>query len=559
MAKISSLILCLFCFQISMAQTLNLSIVGASKKETKVIDSLDYSSSFEDFQSLQIEVTEFGKTLEQIGYIEQQLVSLKKENDSTFKASFNLNRLYSIIHLYNKALIPPKIIKRFNFDVQDDYIVMQIANLESNLNLINLEMANLGNPFSRLKLTDITKDEKGYLIADLATSKREDRTVDNIIIKGYEKFPKSYLKHFLKIKTGQRFNLASIKQKTEDLDNLQFANITRDPEVLFTSDSTTLYMYIEKNRSNTFDGFLGFGTNESTNNIEFDGYLDLRLNNNLNYGESLELLYKSDENDQQTFNLSLRMPFVLSTPIGLEASLNIFRRDSTFSTSRQTAKINYQISSRHLVSLGVQAEASTNLLDNNSILINDYDSNRYFVNYQYLERQNKNLLFPINFLFDISAGTGSRNVLEIKNDQYNIEINTYKIFNLNARNSIYGRISGQYLDSNNYLENELPRFGGINSIRGFEENSLIANLYAVLNTEYRYKLSNSIYAHSVIDAAYFENKITNQKEKLFGFGFGFGLVTQAGLFKFNYTSAKTENQPFRLSDSKIHISLTALF
>jgi len=542
-----------------MAQTLNLSIVGASKKETKVIDSLDYSSSFEDFQSLQIEVTEFGKTLEQIGYIEQQLVSLKKENDSTFKASFNLNRLYSIIHLYNKALIPPKIIKRFNFDVQDDYIVMQIANLESNLNLINLEMANLGNPFSRLKLTDITKDEKGYLIADLATSKREDRTVDNIIIKGYEKFPKSYLKHFLKIKTGQRFNLASIKQKTEDLDNLQFANITRDPEVLFTSDSTTLYMYIEKNRSNTFDGFLGFGTNESTNNIEFDGYLDLRLNNNLNYGESLELLYKSDENDQQTFNLSLRMPFVLSTPIGLEASLNIFRRDSTFSTSRQTAKINYQISSRHLVSLGVQAEASTNLLDNNSILINDYDSNRYFVNYQYLERQNKNLLFPINFLFDISAGTGSRNVLEIKNDQYNIEINTYKIFNLNARNSIYGRISGQYLDSNNYLENELPRFGGINSIRGFEENSLIANLYAVLNTEYRYKLSNSIYAHSVIDAAYFENKITNQKEKLFGFGFGFGLVTQAGLFKFNYTSAKTENQPFRLSDSKIHISLTALF
>ena len=55
-----------------------------------------------------------------------------------------------------------------------------------------------------------------------------------------------------------------------------------------------------------------------------------------------------------------------------------------------------------------------------------------------------------------------------------------------------------------------------------EENSLVANMYGVLNTEYRYKLGNSLYLHSVIDAAYFENQLTDQKEKLFGFGFGLG-------------------------------------
>src|SRR5690606_12279770 len=99
----------------------------------------------------------------------------------------------------------------------------------------------------------------------------------------------------------------------------------------------------------------------------------------------------------------------------------------------------------------------------------------------------------------------------------------------------------------------------INSIRGFEENSLLANLFSVINTEYRYRVSNSLYVHSVIDAAYLENKIFETQEKLFGFGFGFGLLTNAGLFKFNYTTGKTENQSFKLSDSKIHISLTALF
>ena len=88
---------------------------------------------------------------------------------------------------------------------------------------------------------------------------------------------------------------------------------------------------------------------------------------------------------------------------------------------------------------------------------------------------------------------------------------------------------------------------------------MVANLFGVINTEYRYRLSKTIYIHSVIDAAYFENDITNTKNKLFGFGVGFGLLTKAGLFKLNYSSGKTENIPFKLSNSKIHVSLTATF
>ena len=130
---------------------------------------------------------------------------------------------------------------------------------------------------------------------------------------------------------------------------------------------------------------------------------------------------------------------------------------------------------------------------------------------------------------------------------------------MNDSNSIFTQITSGYLKSDTYLENELLRFGGINSIRGFEENSLTANLFGVINTEYRYKVSNNLYIHSVIDAAYYENELFDKKGKLFGFGFGFGLLTKAGLFKLNYSSGKTENQSFKISDSKIHISLIAKF
>ncbi|MDG5492477.1 POTRA domain-containing protein [Psychroserpens sp. SPM9] len=559
--KISPLILLLFILWSSetLTQNLYLTAVGTSEKETKTIDSLGYQQTFQDYMSLDLEVKRLKKRLNTLGYIESELRHLKKQNDSSYLATFSIKHKYNTIIIEHHNLVDLSILKLTGFLNKNQQLVIPIEQVETTLQSINSEIANRGNPFSTLIINDIKKIDPKTLSGSLSVSAAQSRTVDKLILKGYEKFPKSFIKRYLKIKTGQTFSLKKIKEKTAALNDLVFANQIKDPEVLFTRDSTILYMYLEKARSNTFDGFLGFGTNESTNKIEFDGYLDLNLTNNLNYGESLKLLYKSDENDQQTFDLKIGAPYLFSSPIGLDLNLNIFKRDSSFVTVSQAAKIKYQVNSKHAISAGINSVNSTDLLELPTTLITDYKSNQYFINYTYTKRQNYELLFPVNFLFDITTGFGNRTYETIDERQSNFYLNTFKIFNLNAKNSIYGKFSGNYLVSDTYLENELPRFGGINSIRGFEENSLIANLYGVLNTEYRYKLNNTIYVHSVIDAAYFENQIANQKGKLFGFGFGFGLLTKAGLFRFNYSSGKTENQKFKLSDSKIHLSLTTTF
>ncbi|MFD2915385.1 POTRA domain-containing protein [Psychroserpens luteus] len=554
----TSLLFLLYFFNAS-GQNLHLTCIGSSENETKSIDSLGYKKSFEDYSSLNTEITKLKKKLIQIGYIETEQLNLIKQTDSSYQANFSIKNKYESITIIHNDLVSLPILKLTGFLNKKNNLIIPIEHIETTLQFINTQIANQGNPFSFLIITDIEKIDHKNLKGSLSVSKLNSRTIDKLVLKGYEKFPKSFIKRYLKIKAGQIFNLDKIKQKTKSLNDLPFANQIRDPEVLFSQDSTILYMYIEKAKSNTFDGFLGFGTNETTNKIEFDGYLDLNLTNNLNYGESLKLMYKSEENEQQTFDLRLKAPYIFNTPVGIDVNLNIFKRDSSFVTVTQAAKLNYQINSKHIISGGISTVQSTDLLDTPSTLITDYDSNQYFVNYTYTDRQNFNLLFPINFLFDISTGFGNRTYEDLEEKQSNFYLNTFKIFNLNNKNSIYGRVSSNYLISDTYLENELPRFGGINSIRGFEENSLIANLYAVLNTEYRYKLNNTIYVHSVIDAAYFENQNANQKEKLFGFGFGFGLLTKAGLFRFNYTSGKTENQRFKLSDSKIHLSLTTTF
>jgi hemolysin activation/secretion protein len=145
-----------------------------------------------------------------------------------------------------------------------------------------------------------------------------------------------------------------------------------------------------------------------------------------------------------------------------------------------------------------------------------------------------------------------------KTNQLQYLLKTSKVFNLNPKNSFYIQLQVQGIDSDTYLFNELIRFGGINSIRGFEENSINASRLGVLASEYRYQLSPSLYVHTIIDAGYFETPIVSD-QKLYGFGFGFGLLTDAGLLKFNLANGQVENQTFKFSDSKIHLSLRATF
>ncbi|WP_344788089.1 POTRA domain-containing protein [Postechiella marina] len=500
--------------------------------------------------------------LSKMGYIENTLIKTIKINDTLWHSKIKLNtRITSILIYFSQNEISKSILKDVSNNYSENYFELPINSVKNSLEYINSKMIELGLPFSKLKLNNIKKTSPTKLQANLTIIKRhKNRTVDDIIVKGYKKFPKSYLKHFLKLKKHQVFDLKNINKKTKLLDDLRFADQIKSPEILFSKDSTSLYLYINKSQSNTFDGFLGFGTNEETNKLDFNGYLNLNLTNNLNYGETFKLLYKGDENNQKTFEANLTLPYLFKTPIGVDLQLNIFRRDTTFSNTTQSAKIHYQINSKHKIYTGVSNTKSDNLLvANSSSHIKNYSTNYYSFSYYYLKPQYDNLLFPFNSSLFLDTNFGKRENNQNSEKQYLMNLEGFKIINLNNKNSLYLRVNGSILQSNTYFENELLRFGGINSIRGFEENSILASKYGVINSEYRYQLNKSIYIHSVTDVAYFENKLNDSKEKLFGYGFGFGLLTKSGLLKLNYVNGKTEKQNFKLSNSKIHISLKTRF
>ncbi len=543
------------------AQNLHLSIEAEKPISGGLLDSLNTQFGFKDYLSLKREVDTFHFKLEQIGYIENELQSLQKKNDSSYVAIFFFGKKYNSIKVfYSKKDFDKKELLQITSEITDDYFILPFEEIESSLQKLNTLKTDKGNVFAKLRLEKIKKENNTSLSAHLILEGGPKRTIDGIVIKGYEKFPKSFLKYYAGIKTGIIFNQKKIVTKSELLNTLGFVSNIKPPEALFKKDSTTVYFYLKKQNNNLFDGILGFATDEETQKLKFNGYLNLELNNNLNFGEQFILNYKADGNDQQNFRVKANLPFLFRTPFGLGLELKIFKRDSTFVTTEQQVRITYQINTSSNSYIGYKSYDSSNLQDEifAGPPIEDFNSKFLTLGISYSKKQN-NTLFPIKSHIALDSEIGARELKNSRESQFRVSSIFSYIFNLNFKNSIYLQNTSSVLSSDTYLTNELFRFGGINSIRGFNENSIDASLYTVLNTEYRYQFNEGMYLHSIIDFAYFENQTLLLKQKLYSFGFGMGLNTKAGIFKFNIANGNSDDQDFSFSNTKIHLSLSSRF
>ncbi len=492
-----------FCVK-TFSQKIYLQIETQNKKNNPLVDSLGYKKKHLNFKEAQEELVVFKKKLFSLGYLKAKEVFLKKESDSVFVARLLLgDKVGEVVVFYNTIDFSKEVLSFVSNKVTDTYFVLSINQVESALSKLSGFKARKGYSFSTIKLGSIKLDSLKRLQAKLILVSSEKRTIDSIIVKGYDRFPASFLKYHLGIKRDMIFDKNELIRKAGKLNSLPFATSVKSPEVLFTDKKTHVYLYLKKTRSNQFDGIVGFSTNEKTNKVQFNGYLDLRLMNNLHFGEVFLLQYKADGNEQQNFLVDVQMPYLFKTPVGVDAGLRIFKRDSSFVTTQQQIAANYQINQNLKGIFGYRATTSTNLLDETQVLsIEDYSSSGWVFGLNYIKNQEV-YFFPKKIDFTLTMYLGDRKRKSGNDNQVSFKSSLSYIFNLDKKNSIFLRNQTSFLSSDTYLENELFRFGGFDSMRGFAENSIDASLFSVLNTEYRYVASSQIFIHSIIDLGYF--------------------------------------------------------
>jgi hypothetical protein len=541
--------------QMQFGQQLYLKIEGATQDQTKTIDSLGYKKSFSNATGVLDEANLFSKKLLQAGYLEQQLIENKKTNDSVFSYQYNIGAKTNFIHIYIGSNLK---VENWNlYPVKNDSIKLPFGESEAFLNYAIKKLEAEGFAMAKAQLKNIKKYSH-YINADLIITSDKKRQLNDIVINGYDKFPEGHKKNLKRLFKKRTFNQENLEKLYKDIAQFQFVKQTKYPEILFTKDSTKVFVYLEKAKSNSFDGFIGF-TNDENKKLIFNGYLDLTLNNAMNSGEKLALYWKSNGMDQKTFRVGAEIPYVFKSPIGMKVQLNIFKQDSTFQNTQTAIDFGYYFNYNTRLYLGYQSAESSDIKNTNTVLLSDFKNKFYTSNFEFVAYKEDDYLFPEKSNINIKLGTGSRNSKFQSNNQFFGSVNLSHNFYFNQKNIINIKSFNYYLQSDNYITNELYRFGGINSIRGFNENSLQGNTFSSLLTEYRLVLSPSIYIHSIMDYAYFQDKTTNLNGNLLGLGFGFGLLTKNGLFNFVYANGSSKDQAVQLSNSVVHISLKASF
>lgn len=532
-----------------------LKIIGKNDKQTKVIDSISYTKSFSNTKGVIDETKLFSEKLMKNGFLEQEIIESKKENDSTFLYLYSIGEKTNFIHIY---IGKDYAVKNWNiYEVKNDTLKISFSESEAFLNATLKQLESKGFSMAKVKLLNI-KNKKGIVTADLNIKTEQKRQLNDIVINGYDKFPEGHKKNLKRLYKKRVFNQQNLEKLYKDIEQYRFVKQTKYPEILFTKDSTKVYVYLEKAKANNFDGLIGF-SNDENSKVIFNGYLDLTLNNILNSGEKIALYWKSNGEDQKTFNLGLELPYIFKSPIGLKAQLNIFKQDSTFQNTQTSIDLGYYFNYNTRLYLGYQSAESSDINNVNTSTLSDFENQFITSTFEFVDFKQDDFLFPEKSNYSVKIGTGKRESKFQNNSQFFGNLNLKHNLYLNNKNVVNIKTQNFYLQSGDYIINELHRFGGINSIRGFNENSLQGNIFSSILTEYRYILSSNIYIHSIIDYGYFQDKTTDAKGNLLGLGFGFGLFTKNGLFNLIYANGSTNEQAIKLSNSIVHISLKTTF
>jgi len=548
-------------FSTSFSQNIHLKLKGTDSVSKSFINKIEPKKSFEDLKSLQNEILKTQKTAFNNGFFNAEYPSKNKINDSTYLQIITLNFRYKKITInYDKKQISETELNNLlneNSEIKPNYFITNTAELENNLNSIIKYLSHKGKVFSNIQLSNVNINT-GKVSANLLMDISETNYISDIKIKGYEKFPKKFIKHYLRIKRQKKLNLKDLEEKSEGINNLLFASELKKPEILFTKDSTIVYLYLKKQKSNSFEGFLGFSTNQQSNKIELNGNIDLKLINNLNSGEELHLKYQSTENEQKHTNIKLKLPYLFNSPFSIESELDIFKKDSSFTNNTQAINTKYTISRNIKTGVGLEFNSSNSLIKN-TVNSEDFKKKAYTFSFNHQKPNRHNNLFPYKTRTTLKLALATRKTELQKTPQQNAYISSEYIFKLNRKNSFFLKSENYYLFSKTTLENELHYIGGINSIRGLKENSIPSAQYSIINSEYRIELNKTLYTHTVIDYAITKNNSNDNFDNIFGFGIGFGLKTNNNLLRFVFANSKIKNEQIKFSNSKIHLSLSTRF
>ncbi len=418
-----------------------------------------------------------------------------------------------------------------------------LQQFQNKLDSAKLKLRENGFAFETI-YTKQVKNINNELYIYICVDQIKRRLIDDVKLSNYKNIPKTYLLNSINKRLTNRKPL-QLNKKIGLLEEYLPVKLDKNPSFLYKKDSTKLYLNFRENKTNEFSGVLGF-SNENKK-FKLNGDLNLKLQNLIKLNETLQINYRNTNSNQEEVNLNLNLPFLFKFPIISETKFKLFNQDSTFNNTYFRQSIHYIINDQ--INTGVLYESQKS---NNSINSDEnFNYNGIGVSTVVNSQKYGNLRLNLNY---------GEKTNENSTERVELHLNYFKEFKISQNFYIKTTLSYAELISSNYSEGEVYRVGGINNLRGFLENSIVATQYTNLIVDHEFRLTNELTTFLTSDLGVINNKYNNlETTPYYSLGFGLDLKRKNNNIRLIIANGFSNNTNFNTENTKVHILLTSFF
>jgi outer membrane protein assembly factor BamA len=570
--------------------TLQIQSIDSSQDKTLagIIKNIPYKKTFPNKLLRTKELQSFLFSLYDNGYIAASIDSIK--NDSLNQIAYlNLGLIYHWAKI-EKGNVDEGILSETGFREKvyfgKIFNQMQVRTLQEKI--LNY-CENNGFPFASIKLDSIKMDaDKIY--AKLNLTKNILVKVDSIIIKGNAELSEQYLYNYLGIKPGDLYNESLVIKIPDRLKELPFLNVTQKFKVIFLEKNCKILLYIDNKKASQFDGVVGIAPNTqsavpggtpSVSSVRITGQAHLRLNNSYGHGELFDLNWQEPQPQTQDLKVQFNYPFLAKSPFGLDVKFSLFKQDTSYLNLDENIGLQYLLSGGNYFKVFYEHTSSTIIsavgLDSITVLPSyaDVSCNHYGIGYR-SEKLDYRLNPRSGYSFEASASYGFKTInknpninpevydsLKLTSTEYKAEYSFDYYFPLSLRNVIDIGAKGGVINSPDLFQNELYRFGGLQTLRGFDELSIYASNYEIWKVEFRYIMEQNSYLFVFYNQAWYVNQMRNNPgpytDTPYGFGVGSTFQSKLGIMSVSYALGSELGNPIAFKSGKISFGLVNYF
>lgn len=436
-------------------------------------------------------------------------------------------------------------------------------------------LENAGHPFASVSLRDV--DLAADTVGTLLIEPGPTIYYDSVILKGNARLRPAFLRPYLGWRRRGRYAENVVAQVPDRLARLPYVGVTREPGVEFVGDRAYLYLFLDKRRVNSFDGYIGLvPVSENSGKTTVNGEANLVLQNLFTIGERIALQWRAPERYSQFLHLTADFPYLFGTPLGISGAFTLDKKDTSYLNMNYRIALQYAFGGSNDLRTYFQYTTSTVLSPTPSpiagdTLMVDYRKAMYGIQLNFSKLDD--VLHPwrgFSAQVDLSAGRrtlrpsaeASADVAgPLKSATYLLrgQVNGYVPFG--QRWGWVGSVSGATQFGGAAVYNDLFRIGGTRTLQGFDELSIFASTYVIADMELRLRYARWSYLTAFFNAAWYERNLAGAYASDWPFGFGLGVTfnTKAGDLYFSYALGRQNSSGPSFKTGKIHFGIDVRF